>query len=202
MSFRSPVNTGLAQLPKSTDPAIFPDLIDLYNSVHILSQVVTSVRDNIRSPEDPDANPAQALPFTKWVWLEAGNDILAGQLVTIGNAGTVVQGAASRPIDTVNEKLPTTAYITRLQGIALNTAAIGERVKFGLGPGVIELSGVQPNQLVFGARYTASGYTPNQLGGFYLSPSLPPNSIRTVIGVGIAQDYMYFNWPLSNADQD
>lgn len=37
MAYRSSINIGLGETPKTTDPAMFPDMVEIYNAIHILS---------------------------------------------------------------------------------------------------------------------------------------------------------------------
>lgn len=149
--YKSDINLPLPQLPRSTDPAIFNELIDVYNSVHTLNASRQQLTDQLYNT-DPDAPYPEQMRFSTSLWLPATEPISQGSICAFVSTGAIKGIAGPRTT------------------MALSSAVeAGEPVKLGFGPAIIELPGS-----AFGSYYYSH---PTEFRGQLLS-SVIKGSIR------------------------
>lgn len=125
--YKSEIKLPLPQTPAATaDMALFSDLVDVYNSIHMLNAVLEQVRTSSFNM-DKDAPLDEQMPFKYTLWLPAAHKIDAGKIVTIRN-GKLTVGWEDRGF-----KVP--------MGMALTAAEEeDDKVKVGFGPALIKFS--------------------------------------------------------------
>lgn len=160
MSYSSDIDLRLAEIPTTTDPAIFPDMVDIHNAIHILAQYTNQL---IRRGDNPSGTePWDSMPFEHWLWLEAYRDITAGSIVTMvdtqyamdsGNnlyrCRGVIPGAASGWVNGSGRIKTNSPVWEGITGLALEDCAAGDLCKVGIGPAVIKLEGVTIGEPIY-----------------------------------------------------
>lgn len=138
--YRSPVNLGLDQMPPvGSDPALFNQLVPIYNAIHILNAYLDALRLSLEGG-DPDKPPDEEMRFVRGFWTIADDDIDQGKVVTIRSTGVKIGcGKMDRP----------GMYDSMFTGIALTTAARGEKVRVGVGPAILEITGFKRYDFVY-----------------------------------------------------
>lgn len=137
--YRSPVDLGLPQIPQVQDQEQFTQLMLIYNALHGLNAYLDSLRLALEGG-DPEQKPSETMRFLRSVWVPAAVDITAGNVLTI-NTGKAHLGAHRMTIGG-----QTNSYLT---GIALTDAKVDEKVRFGIGPAVLEVAGFKAGMLVY-----------------------------------------------------
>ena len=191
MAYKSDIDIKLSEIPRTTDPSIFPDLVDIYNAIHILTQYsdrANKLRDNPSG--DESTPPWQAVQFDKYFYSRAYHSISAGMVCTIVNtecawngAYYTVQGVVRGVGGSYHPKVSPFPDPHRLHFgstyIALEDASPGQLVKLGIGPGILKLPGIELGEPVLAkvwATDTQAGtsniprYTLNVDGGLYRIP--------------------------------
>lgn len=84
--YKSALNIGLSQMPKTTNPDVFNDLLEAYNAIHILNASQDSLINSLYSPEKTSA-PDEAMKFIRSVWLPAKEKIDIGNCVRWSDDG-------------------------------------------------------------------------------------------------------------------
>lgn len=171
MAYNSDIDLKLGETPKTTDPAIFPDMLEIYSAIHILGQWVNAVKD-IGNSGGPEKAPWDAMPFRDWFYAEAARDITRGSVVTaVGSSrfrakapGTqarpegpyftvegIVNGAAGEgiPYESTIQFGGTFPLGGGVTGFAMKDAAAGELVQVGIGPAIVNVEGIKFGQSVF-----------------------------------------------------
>lgn len=188
--YRSPVNLGLGRVPKNTDPEIFDELTEVYNSIHLLASYMDALRLSLAGG-GAGQNPFETMPFTRFFVGPALQTITAGQVVcpaNIGGNNGIVKGALA-------STYASTAPECNFAGIALNDAAIGQNVRVGVGPGVFELPGLPSGAIVWAYSSLSTAATYSEQGTAYASAPAAiagPNGgtvYPTAIGIGVAAGY-------------
>jgi hypothetical protein len=136
--YKSDLNIHLSQVPKSSNPDIFNDLVELYNAVHTLNAYMSSVVDSLYG-NNKEANPAESMKFIRAIWVPAGEAIAIGNCVRYqdGNTGRVQKGhrysttglALTEAIPTVDDPYPL--------------------IRVGFGPAMIPMDGINAGDEVF-----------------------------------------------------
>lgn len=185
------LNIRLGQSPEYQDPRINADLQQMYNSLHLLSQYMGVLRENLESA--PGQTPAESVRFRRTFWAVAKQKIVEGAIVS-SSAGGIVNGVGSNEVkNTVSYEIQeqlrgtgnrrTWGLNNTQQFVALTAADIGELVNVGVGPGITQITGAKCGQLIWGAdsravlssrrantegnHYSGRAYTNN--GGVYLA---------------------------------
>src|SRR5574343_1467532 len=106
-------NLGLSAIPETTDSAMFPELVRLYNAIRITASMLDSYTGNTPTVEEgEEKRPAQINNFHTFT-LPAGEDISVGRCVYVyNNSGTA--------------EIRTGSALVPIHGIALETKAEGE----------------------------------------------------------------------------
>lgn len=187
----SAVNLRLGQSPTIQDPAYTTEFQLIYNALHLLGEYMDVLRENLEST--PGQTPSESVRFRRSYWAPAVQAITAGSVVS-PVAGGIVNGVlSSEPkVSSYTDSAPLGASTTnratlgvdlREFGIALTSAAIGEMVQVGIGPGITQISGALCGQLIWGVdsrsiRSTAPSASPTRTfagrdlvgnGGVYLA---------------------------------
>lgn len=145
--YRSPVNLRLPQIPTVQDELLFPEFLQVYNACHALNAYVDTIREYLEGGTADD-KPSDSMQFIRSVWLTAGESLKVGDVVTV-RGGKVWKGSGPYTssisfIITLN-----IAAGSRFTGLALSDAEPGEKVRFGVGPAVVEVTGFKADQLVW-----------------------------------------------------
>lgn len=212
MAYTSNIDLKLGESPKTDDPKLFGDLVDIYNAIHLLSQYVDNVRETTSKGSGEEGTPPEeSLPFDKWIWATAYHNISAGMICTLVNTQRawsggfysvegVVRGAGTEYAYTQPSLIPPTQEkIRRSVGgtyIALSDASPGQQVKLGIGPGVLKLDGLAIGEPVYSKAWADPTpfeqpqlYILNNDGGVYRLPENATNYITDGlirVGYGIA----------------
>lgn len=188
--YRSPVNLGLGRVPKNTDPEIFDELTEVYNSIHLLAAYMDALRLSLAGGGSGQ-NPAETMPFTRFFVGPALQQITAGMVVcpaSIGGNNGIVRGALASSYSSTSPEC-------NFAGIALSDADIDENVRVGVGPGVFELPGITSGALVWAYSSLSTVATYSEQGSPYATAPPPiagPNGgtvYPTAIGIGLATGY-------------
>ena len=192
--YRSPVNLGLGRVPLATDQDMFAELTDVYNSIHLLASYMDTLRLSLEGGGGGQT-PIDTLPFNRYYPSVALVDITAGQVVSptreSGQNGTILGALHNVPASTTPE--------SNFAGIALNDALVGETVRVGVGPGVIELSGATSGSLVWAySSLSTTGFRGNNGNLYTAAPASFAAAgggtvYATPIGICIADGYAYID---------
>lgn len=222
MSYNSDIDLRLGETPKTDDPKLFADMIDVYNAIHILSQYLNTSMKN-QGSGDENTPSWDAMPFRDYFYTEAARSITKGSVITVieyaqfsnerygANPYTIkgaMNGAAGFGMN--YKKYSGTKWaspnFTGITGIALNDAEPGQLVKMGIGPAIIKMEGVELGEPIF--AYAAWNYYPgvNTWSRPYASEVNDGSMFRipkdggvyafksnpVVVGKGVAKDAVMF----------
>lgn len=190
MAYTSKVNIRLGEVPKTTDGEIFADLVDIYNAIHILAQYVNQLAG--QGNPDEDTLVWDSIPWKNSFWYPAKQNIKAGEVVCFQTDGMykgctweVVQkitgssGAHTGPLSQANA-FAASGGLAALWGIALSDAAPGKKVRVGVGPATIKLTGCKAGDFVYGVG-TRDANSPFMYGfSAFETPAVAP----VIEGVG------------------
>ncbi|MND22539.1 hypothetical protein D3C81_934860 [compost metagenome] len=197
--YSSPVDLGLGRVPMSTDPENFDELVDIYNAIHLLNQYL----DRLRTSADGGGsgqNPAETMPFNRFFVAPALQVITAGMIISpsaITGQNGIVRGALAHVYTSTTPEC-------NLACVALNDAAIGEDVRVGVGPAVLEIPGaVQGAYMYAYAQRAVNGALANN-GTLYLNNPGPltvgaSKAYPIKVAVSILNDFALFGKFLKHA---
>lgn len=165
----TPLDIKLGESPNISNSIEAVEFQQVYNALHLLSGYMALLRENLESSDGQ--TPAESVRFRRAFWSVAGQDITAGAVVSCFN-GAVFNGVYSRnpPIGGYDDSavtLGSTGNRTLFKlipisfGIALTSAAIGESVRVGIGPGILQFTGAKSGQIIW-AVDAQSVYTERQ----------------------------------------
>lgn len=148
----------LGQVPGISVPEINYELQGVYNAIHILNQYLQQLAVFYQGTDSQ--KPSESLRFRSTMWIEAGTDITAGEVVSqLDNK--IVKGVqynypgptiTGNPVPLELSGLRSDLDIdTQCYFIALNDAKEGELVQCGVGPGVLEVTGSTCGEVAWGA---------------------------------------------------
>lgn len=142
--YRSPLNLGLEQIPKTQDATLFQEFIPIYNAIHTLNAYLDRLRLSLEGG-DPDKSPSEEMRITRGFWVEAFEAIPQGKVITI-TGGKARLGAGKRV-----KTLPGGGQVVDcfLTGVSMSEALAGENVRIGFGPAMLEVSGFTAGQEVW-----------------------------------------------------
>lgn len=192
--YRSPVNLGLGRVPLATDQELFGELTDVYNSIHLLASYMDTLRLSLEGGGGGQT-PAETMPFNRYFPGVALVNITAGQVISpsrvTGENGILLGALHHVPASTTPE--------CNFAGIALNDALVGETVRVGVGPGIIELAGALSGSLVW--AYSSLSVTGNRGGNGGLFTSNPGSFTAPAggavyampVGFCVADGYVYID---------
>lgn len=175
--YRSPVDLGIGQVPLTTDPELFNDMTEVYNAIHLLNQYLDQLRVVAEGGGGSGQSPADSMPFNRFYVATALQNITAGQPVcpsSVSGQNGIIKGALANDF---TSGAPTSNFC----GVALIDALIGEDVRVGIGPAVIELPGAVTGQLIWAYSSRATNGNTFGNGGLFIGN---PGSLTT--GAGIA----------------
>lgn len=130
--YKSNIDIQLSQLPKTTDAAIFNDLTEAYNAIHILNASVDSVINGLYKP-DKDLNPDEAMKFIRSFWAEASEDIEIGCCVRWADGGDSVRKG----------------HAGAWTGFSLTDAKEGDLIQVAYGPAILQLDGIKAGDWIW-----------------------------------------------------
>lgn len=177
--YRSPLNLGLDQLPKTVDGDLFQEMVPIYNAIHTLNAYLDRLRLSLEGG-DPDKPPDEEMRIVRGFWADAAQDITQGKIITITKEG-VKKGCGLRR----KSSAALTISNCMLTGIAMNDALEGEKVRFGIGPAIINVPGFNPLDIAFTTRP----------GGDFAGDFLNKEAIGVVdgliqVGICVVKDYV------------
>jgi hypothetical protein len=154
----SPLELKLGQAARAKDPQVNYEMQLIYNSVHLLGQYLEVLRQDLEGT-DSDI-PSESLKFLRKISVEAGQDIVAGNVCcVIGNLAYKGVGTTP-PVGAVNDGAVTIGSTgTRsLFGvndtqfyIAVEDASAGSFVSLGVPQGAVQIAGAKCGQIVWAA---------------------------------------------------
>lgn len=191
--YRSPVNLPIGRVPVTTDPDLFDEMTEVYNSVHLLNQYLDQLRI-IAGGGGSGQTPDQTLPFNRFFVAPALELFPIGSVVSpsaVPGENGIIPGCLSSNITSASA-------LSNFSGIALTAPlAIGDDVRIGVGPASIAVPGAVSGAYIWGYASRASNGAHALDGTLY--PSNPgPKSVAggTVypipVGVGIIAGYAMF----------
>lgn len=206
----TPLDIKLGESPNITDPAVNVEVQQIYNALHLLSNYMAVLRENLESADGQ--TPAESIRFRRTFWAPAGQAIAVGAVVSCFD-GAVFNGVYTRdpPVggyydsaDSIGSTGNRTFFNVDVIsfGIAISAANPGELVRIGIGPGVLEFPGAKAGQLIWGVdaqsiytereantsdqHYTGVRHLVNN-GGLYLQNVTGQYYIPN-------PDFTYYNW--------
>lgn len=174
--YRSPINLGLPQVPQATNEEDFAQYLLMYNAIHMLNAYLDQIR-LVLEGGNPEDKPSDSMRFMRSFWVEADVDIAAGAIITVINNKGVLGAKRRSWLGHVD------SFLT---GVALSDAVAGEKVRFGVGPAIMNVPGFVAGQVVWAPL---AGET----GAGSMLPEEPPDEadIETVaIGECIMDGYI------------
>lgn len=165
----TPLDIKLGESPNINDPIIAVEFQQVYNSLHLLSGYMALLRENLESSDGQ--TPAESVRFRRTFYETAGQAITAGAVVSWFN-GAIYNGVNSRSSGSGGYEdsavtLGSTGNRTLFGmvpisfGIALTTVNAGEKVRIGVGPGILQFPGAKSGQTIWGVD-AQSIYTERQ----------------------------------------
>lgn len=163
MTYRSNNRLLLSEKPLTSDPEVFPDMNDVYASIHLLNDWVTQVQENLTSGEDI-VDPDKAIPFKTWFWGTAGEPNPQGTIVSAVRGGRYwdenrnridlidgwYKGCGGAQSNLYDKFLPAASNSNGMYGVLLDEAkSAGDIVRIGIGPAVIKVEGVFIGEILY-----------------------------------------------------
>lgn len=198
----SSLNIRLGQSPDIQDPALNSEFQQIFNALHLLSQYMDILRENLESA--PGQSPSESVRFRRTFWAVALQPIVAGAICSAYGTG-IVNGIATNdpgpqiydPVDSIGSTGSRRRFglVQKQHFIALTAAAAGELVRVGVGPGILEVTGATCGQIIWGVgamsvrtyrhannvnQYTVPGNLVNN-GGVYFNNITGADYLSTVI---------------------
>lgn len=166
-SYNSPVEVGIGRTPRTQDPVLFGEMVDVYNAIHSLLANLDKVSAIIGGGNAGSSDPLESMPFIRFYAHTALQPIVLGDLIcpaSINNDNGVVKGAL------LSSTLFGSPRLSRFAGIALTSANVGELVRVGVGPAAVEVPGILCGQTVWGyGSVSSAGATYKGDGALYNS---------------------------------
>lgn len=153
--YRSPVDLGIGQVPLTTDPELFSEMTEVYNAIHLLNQYLDQLRVVAEGGGGSGQSPSESMPFNRFYVAPALQNISAGQIVSpssIPGQNGIVRGCLANDYSS-------SAPNANFTGVALIDAVIGQDVRVGIGPAILEIPGAVAGQLIwaYGSRNIGGG---------------------------------------------
>lgn len=202
MAYSSDIDLPLGQEPQSSDTSLFPDLLDIYNSIHLLAQYTDKLIKN-QTSGGPEQKPWEAMPFRNWFYAVVGEDVAVGNIVTpikVGldffrgtiaydtMSGIYMKGAPCTYLDNAEH----TTWGNGMVGFVLEAQTAGNLCKIGVGPAIVNIPGCRAGEALFAKSFfngeTMFLYPPDGLIYRY------PGNYMAVIGACVADDAAMI-WP-------
>lgn len=168
MAYSSKLDLRIGEVPNVTDPEIFPDLMDIYNAIHILGQYVNSVIKGTNPDDNEDTS--RQLPFQYAFWVRAAVNIKEGDIIHVDAAGAYkgishMAPPTSNPGPISNQTTISISAgtLSTVWGMALSDAVAGERVRLAIGPAILAMDDLNRGDKIFGASGFDKRWAPNAL---------------------------------------
>lgn len=166
MAYASEIDIKISETPKTTDPDLLPDLIDIYNALHILAQYTDQIREFVT--KSPEGKPWESFPLENIIHTRAHVDISQGQIC--GPAYIYKQNSAQNNVSSFHGTVRGVPYMVSAQdprsgrersplflhpsingifGIALEDTKAGDLVPLALGPGILQVPGLLKGESVY-----------------------------------------------------
>lgn len=162
--YRSPVDLGLGRVPTTADADLFDEMTDVYNAIHLLNQYLDQLRIVAEGGGGSGQLPSDSMPFNRFYVATALQTITAGEAVSpsaITGQNGIVKGV-------LGNDFASTAPNSNFTGIALIDAAVGEDVRVGIGPAILEFPGAVTSQLIWAYPQRNTGGALTFAGGLYV----------------------------------
>lgn len=177
--YRSPLNLGLEQLPKTLDPQLFQEMIPVYNAIHTLNAYLDQLRLSLEGG-DPDKPASEEMRIVRGFWVEAFEPIAQGKIITVRDGKARLGCGYRRRV--VGGGAVVDCFLT---GIAMTTADTGENVRLGIGPAILNVPGYKAGDEVYA--------TPP--GGDFAGDFLPdpPGAVEGAVRIGhcVIDEYIF-----------
>lgn len=201
----SALNIRLGQSPDIKDAGLNYEMQLIYNSLHLLSQYMAVLRENLESA--PGQNPAQSVRFRRTFWATALQDIVVGAVVSSYGTGIVNGVAATLPLPVISDPAQTVnstgsrrrfGVVQQQSFIALTAATAGQLVEVGVGPGIIQVANSKCGQIVWGvAALTCDSYRGANEFNQFTTPGVLVNNgglyLANILG-RIEVPAVWYNW--------
>lgn len=133
--YKSKLKLPIPQTPSATQsPELFADLVETYNSIHMLNAQADQVNDQIFNL-NKEAPLDTQMPFPYTLWMKAAHSLEVGKIVTY-NSGGVTVGWKTR-------------YSVPVGMVLTEAEEAGDLVKVGFGPAVVKFDGIEYGQVAY-----------------------------------------------------
>lgn len=213
MAYEGFINLFLGETPKTTNNDVWNDMIEVYRAIHLLNAGFGEYTKT-RGSGGPDKKPWEAMPFERWFYEIAAEDIAVGSIVTAVNfLGSTSIGGPQIQYTGIVKGAPMYAnysYSGRSQngafeqpswgsgmvGVALEDCKKGALCKVGIGPAILKVEGIQPGDTVMAyqfAWYQSQGnaLAPPLINAEALRGPISKTFLQhgaVVVGYGVATD--------------
>lgn len=171
MAYTSDIDLGgLGETPKTQDSQIFPDMVDVYNAIHILAQWTGALKERLEESSEQDSSDKpnwENMPFKEFWWGRAAVAITKGQMCGSLNVQARFPGNTS-PIRTYN-------------GVVLGCAGIFDRQGFQVAVGS---TGGDSDSTIYEWRYM-NKFFPRGMTGIAMNNAAIGQWVRLAVGPGI-----------------
>lgn len=191
--YRSPVDLGLGRTPQLSDREAFDELVHVYNAIHLLNGYLDNLRNEVVGGGSGQT-PAQTMLFNRFFVAKALVPISAGMPVAPPIPALGLNGVTPGTLpDNHASGTPNSNFC----GVALTGGEVGEDIRVGVGPGVIEFAGAVSGQVIWAYSSTATNGAMFRDGGLYIgNPGAKANSYGTAyampVAVCISSGYIQF----------
>lgn len=213
MAYEGFINLYLGETPKTTNNDVWNDMIEVYRAIHLLNAGFGEY-SKTRGSGGPDKKPWEAMPFERWFYEIAAEDISAGSVVTSVNfLGSSSVGGPQVQYTGIVKGAPMYALYgfsgrgqdgtfqgesagSGMVGVALEDCKKGDLCKVGIGPAILKVDGIKPGDTVMAYQFAWYQGEPNGL----IPPLINAEALRgpisksflphgaLVVGYGVAPD--------------
>lgn len=182
--YRSPVDLGIGQVPLTTDPDIFNQMVEVYNALHLLNQYLDQLRLVAEGGGGSGQSPEDSMPFSRFFVGPALQAITIGSPVSpssVTGENGIINGALS------NNFASAGGTTSNFCGLALTSAAIGEDVRVGVGPATISMAGALSGSIIWAYSSRATNGNKFNDAGLYIgNPGAKTNGLGTCYPMPVA----------------
>lgn len=181
--YRSPVDLGIGTVPITSDPAVFNQMVEVYNALHLLNQYLDQLRIIAEGGGGSGQSPEDSMPFNRFYVAEALQDIAIGTPVcpsSVTGQNGIVNGMLANQYTVAS---PTSNFC----GLSLTAALAGTDVRVGVGPAVVAMDGALSGDLVWAYSSRATSGNLFADDGLYIgNPGVKTNANGTAYPAPVA----------------